>query len=445
MITQSTILTSDPSELRRNFFALQKPQDIAAMLEVEYYQLIYHLYIVPEDQKYKTFSIPKKRGGERQILAPITPLKLIQQKLNQVLQAVYHPKQPVHGFIQAFGKPSRVKNILTNAKPHVGQRYVFNIDLEDFFTTINFGRVRGMFMAKPYNLNPSVASTLAKICCHNGFLPQGAPTSPTVSNMVCAKLDSDLVKLAKSYKCIYTRYADDITFSSYKPHFPLALAITTDVGQIDVGNELKGVIERNGFTINQSKTRLQTKNRRQEVTGLVVNKFPNVNRKLVREIRAMINDWCKDYATAEQRFLAHFDKKKREYEPNKPIFKYVVKGKVEFLGQIRGKNDFIYLKFCRQLKELDPELMKHIPDQPSVSQEDIDHQEWLLNTHRRNVATLIQQIALIGILVPLQITNQLHDEREKIKRIKQILRGWNVPVKDHPDDDAPKRDKSKDL
>ena len=167
--------------------------------------MIYHIYLVQSEKRYKTFDIPKKSGGTRQISTPITALKIIQRKLNQVLQAVYQTKPSVHGFVSS-------KNVVTNAQNHVKKRYVLNIDLKDFFPSVNFGRVRGMFMATPYGLHPDVATVLAQICCYNNHLPQGAPTSPIITNMICAKMDGQLQRLAKECKATYTRYADDITF-----------------------------------------------------------------------------------------------------------------------------------------------------------------------------------------------------------------------------------------
>jgi RNA-directed DNA polymerase len=134
--------------------------DIADLLEVSYPRLVYHIYLVEPDKRYKTFEIPKKSGGIRQISTPITALKIIQTKLNQVLQTVYEIKPSVHGFVMG-------KNIVTNAQAHTKKRYVLNLDLTDFFPSINFGRVRGMFMATPYGLHPDVATVLAQICCHN--------------------------------------------------------------------------------------------------------------------------------------------------------------------------------------------------------------------------------------------------------------------------------------
>ena len=125
---------------------------------------------------------------------------------------VYKTKPAAHGFVLD-------KNVATNAKGHVKKKYVFNIDLENFFDQIHFGRVRGMLMKPPYNLGEEAALVISQIACYKGKLPQGAPTSPILTNMVCAPLDTQLTKLAKKYNLQYSRYADDITFSTYKADF----------------------------------------------------------------------------------------------------------------------------------------------------------------------------------------------------------------------------------
>jgi RNA-directed DNA polymerase len=205
-------------ELRQQFLDLKEPRDVAKLLEVPYSRLIYHISALPEDKRYANFLIPKKSGMPRIISAPRTPLKILQRKLSQVLYSVYEPKSGAQGFI-----PGR--SILTNAKKHQHKRFVLNIDLKDFFHSIHFGRVQGIFMKPPYSIPREVAVVLAKICCYSGRLPQGAPTSPIVSNMICARMDSELRKLAKEFKCTYyTRYADDITFSTTLSKFPPELA-----------------------------------------------------------------------------------------------------------------------------------------------------------------------------------------------------------------------------
>lgn len=346
-------LKADAAELVEKFNALSEPRDVASLLEIRHSLLIYHIYGVPEQRRYEKFLIPKKSGGFREIYAPATALKIIQRKLNTVLQHVYEPKPSVHGFI-------RKRNIVTNATPHTGKKYVLNIDLEDFFPTINFGRVRGMFAAFPYNLNLNVATVLAQICCFKGALPQGAPTSPTISNMICAKMDSELQRLAKKTRCTYTRYADDITFSTSMPYFPASLAEIDSLGQIRVGKELERTISENGFRINQRKVRLQEKDQeRQEVTGLTTNKFPNVKRTFIRQIRAMLHAWRKyGLEAAEAEFLARYNTKHRNPKAKPPSFVKVVHGKIEFLGMVRGHNDDIYLKYRNQFEALAPQYKR---------------------------------------------------------------------------------------
>jgi RNA-directed DNA polymerase len=275
-------LAKTSQELRDEFLKLQDRDDIAQLLEVTIKQLNFHLYVLPSEKKYKVFTIPKKSGGTRQISAPASPIKIIQRKLKQVLETVYNPKPATHGFVTG-------RSIVSNARLHKKRRYVLNLDLENYFPTIHFGRVRGMFMGNPYHLNDEVATILAQICCHQGVLPQGAPTSPIISNMICARLDAKLQQLAKEHQCTYSRYADDITFSTNRSKFPSALAHLSDIGQVEIGDELSSVIQENGFQVNPKKTRLQVKQQRQEVTGLTVNKYPNVRRRYVKQVRAILH------------------------------------------------------------------------------------------------------------------------------------------------------------
>jgi RNA-directed DNA polymerase len=241
-------LTLPDPQLRSKSLALQTRKDIADLLEISEYQLRYHLYISNPQKRYRNFQIPKRSGGTRPISAPTSSLKIIQRRLNQVLQAVYCPKVCNHGFV-------RQKSILTNAREHVCKRFVLNIDLENFFPSLNFGRVRRMFMGPPYNLNALIATVLAQICCFNNELPQGAPTSPVVSNMICAKMDDQLRDLARRHRCLYSRYADDITFSTYQSKFPAALARYNDgTGGTELGNELENLIIKNGSKVNNNKS-----------------------------------------------------------------------------------------------------------------------------------------------------------------------------------------------
>ncbi|MBA3713765.1 MAG: trypsin-like peptidase domain-containing protein [Pyrinomonadaceae bacterium] len=338
------------------FSALKDARDVASLLDVSYEYLRHHLYRAPAGERYTLFTIRKKSGGVREIMAPRRPLKLLQHRLAKVLECVYEPKSSTHGF-------TRKRNVLTNAHIHARRKHVLNIDLLDFFPSINFGRVRGMFMANPYRCPPEVATVLAQICSHNNQLPQGAPTSPVISNMLCARMDRHLQEVAKQYRCAYTRYADDLTFSTYLDEFPPELASMQTEHGVDrcvPGRTLVNIVtKRNGFRINESKVRLQNNKQRQEVTGLTTNKFPNVQRAYVRVVRAMLHNWKKHGLEAAQRqYLSKYNKQHRPPESVQPLFRYMVKGKIEYLGMVRGKDDAIYQRFLKRLRELAPDLVK---------------------------------------------------------------------------------------
>ena len=302
-------------------------------------------------KRYREFTIPKKSGGERRILAPNPGLKLLQTKINGVLQEVYRPRPAAFGFV-------RDRNIMMNAKHHIGNRWVFNVDLRDFFPSINFGRVRGLFINKPYELPTSVATIIAQICCHDNQLPQGAPTSPVLSNMICRRMDSDLLSLARKHSSVYTRYADDITLSSNRQIFPAALAITQSDGfggTTVPGTELLSIVQKNGFQINDDKVRLQRRTRRQTVTGLLVNEKVNVPRSYVRELRGMLHAWERYGMKAAQDFFEkrYFTSETRAPFMPTPSLLSVIGGKISYLGDVRGRTDPLYLKYREWFQTLD--------------------------------------------------------------------------------------------
>jgi RNA-directed DNA polymerase len=177
-----------------------------------------------------------------------------------------------------------------------------------------------------------------------------------ITNMICAKMDSQLQRLAKTCKATYTRYADDITFSTTLKQFPESLAkvITEEEEErVILGEPLLRIITENGFQVNEQKIRLQTKGNHQEVTGLTTNQFPNVDRRFVRQIRAMLHDWQKFGLEASER-------KHRERYRNKANFpgkgecnfKEVLRGKIEFIGMVKGKDDQVYKKFLSRYDQL---------------------------------------------------------------------------------------------
>jgi RNA-directed DNA polymerase len=350
-------LTKTPSELCDEFYRLVSIEDIANLLDINTSQLKYYLYVSKPHTNYTNFFISKRSGGRREICAPVSALKCIQKKLAQVLQAVYEPKAPAHGYVLE-------KSIVTNAKIHTRKRYVLNIDLKDFFPSIEFMRVRSKFMTTPYNRNSTIATILAQICCHQGSLPQGAPTSPIVSNIVCAKMDSQLRRFAVQHKCAYTRYADDITFSTSLPVFPTEVAYLEPQPsgiQLIIGDGLKSIIKDNDFEINEQKCRLQPNYRRQEVTGLTVNKTTNVNRKYIRQVRAILHDWEVNKLKLAE--IHYWEKNASNHGPfkNQPSLPQIMKGKIDFIGMVRGKDNPYYLSFLKQLAVLSPISVNKTP------------------------------------------------------------------------------------
>ncbi|WP_107841596.1 retron Ec67 family RNA-directed DNA polymerase/endonuclease [Metasolibacillus meyeri] len=262
--------------------------DLSRILKTPKKKLTFVLYIKKAENSYTSFKIPKKSGGERVINAPSNDLKDIQRNIVKMLlkqQRVFLFENNIKSNIaHAFTED---KSIITNAKVHKNKRFVLNLDLENFFESFHFGRVKGYFEKnKNYLFPENIATVLAQLTCYNGSLPQGAPSSPIITNLICNILDMKLLKTAKKYKLDYTRYADDLTFSTNNKNFADQLEEFT--------KQLEVIIKQSGFKINEKKTRLQYKQSRQVVTGLVVNKKVNVKKDFYKDTRAMVNSLYKN-------------------------------------------------------------------------------------------------------------------------------------------------------
>ena len=315
-----------------DFQSLKTLADLSFLLKFDLKKLSYILYKLqggPSGQ-YSEFDVKKRSGGTRRISAPYTGLKAVQHKLAISLQDIYMVKKPVHGFV-------RERTILTNAHNHSRKKFVFNIDLKDFFPSIHFGRVMGLFTARPYELKKEIAIIIAKIACCNDVLPQGSPCSPVISNMICAYLDKKLSDLAKGCGCFYTRYADDLTFSTNKSRFPEEVAVYNG-GKWEPSSKLVELIDAQSFEINKEKTSMRTRSDRQIVTGVVVNEYPNIQRKLIKQVRSMLHDWkVNGVRKAQEHYEKEFDLANREPPKDKRIsFPNVVRGKLEHIRQIRS-------------------------------------------------------------------------------------------------------------
>jgi len=238
---------------------------------------------------YVRFTVPKKRGGTRELAAPMPRLAEVQHAILTGILAGLPLEEPAHGFV-----PGR--STVTNATPHVGASVVVNFDLKDFFPSVTFPRVRGLFQSLGYS--PAVATIFAllttecprreveyagqryHVATGPRALPQGACTSPALSNLIARGLDRRLAGLAAKLGWTYTRYADDITLS------------TKDADAVSLGRlmaRVRHTAEDEGFTVNEKKTRVLRRNASQRVTGIVVNDRPNVPRKTVRRLRAILH------------------------------------------------------------------------------------------------------------------------------------------------------------
>ncbi|MBJ7556952.1 retron Ec67 family RNA-directed DNA polymerase/endonuclease [Marinomonas spartinae] len=307
--------------------SISSKPEFAKALNISPKFLTHTLYVVRPENQYHTFNIDKKSGGQRTINAPSDELKSLQAALSNLLldcvgeiNASKYPKSQLASpklknnkidsdysaevlkikiSNSAIRQPSlshgftKDRSIITNAMMHIGKKNILNIDLENFFDCFNFGRVRGFFLKnKNFQFNPEIATVIAQIACYENKLPQGSPCSPIITNLIAHSLDIQLASLARKYKCTYTRYADDITFSTNLSTFPTEI-MAEEKGIYTSGKKLKNEIERAGFSINDKKTRIQYKNSRQDVTGLVVNKKPNVKNEYWRTVRAKCNSLFK--------------------------------------------------------------------------------------------------------------------------------------------------------
>jgi RNA-directed DNA polymerase len=341
---------------------IQDMRALARLLEVDYAtELAYILYRMPKSSKYKSFEIKKKSGGTRTIDAPTRSIRSIQKKLLLLLNTLYTPPPYVHGY-------SNSRSIITNATYHVRRSYIVNIDLLDFFPSIHFKRVFNILTSGRYGLSPAVAVGIAQICCHNGRLPVGAPTSGIISNIVCAPLDSDIGRHAKKHGLRYSRYADDITFSSSNER-----AIAAGIGiQInnrtiihdssEIGPTFMGIINGHGFQINPKKFQLRSNSSRQEVTGLVVNKKVNVSREYFRSLRGAIHAIEEyGYKKAEQKYESDYSRSNWSTSLEENVI-----GRLAHLGNV-CKYDDRYMRLAHRAANLFPDRQLHWPPhEPSL-------------------------------------------------------------------------------
>ena len=328
---------------------IETKQDLIAFFDISQ-SFFNSAYWIKGQDKYRKLIINKATGKPRAIHRPTKKLKIIQRIALEKLQSEkkFQPRGHAHGFT-----PS--KSIITNAACHIKSKRIIKMDLKDFFPSIHFGRVRGMFMSYPFEFGEKAATIMAQLAClddKTGELPQGGPLSPYIANMMCRRLDKRLAEVARSHRCHFTRYADDITFS------------TNDKSQNNIDSLIKEtslVIESEGFVVNKDKTKVLTPEERQVVTGIIVNDGINVNRRFVRDLRATLFN-C-DSKGIESQIDRKIYKDKRSsrpnlnaslYHPSKGYFLKHLLGKISFYGSVVLSNE-------QDIKNRkNPELFKRI-------------------------------------------------------------------------------------
>lgn len=288
---------------------------------------------------YTRFKIPKKTGGHRLISAPMPKLKAAQTWILENLLDNLHFHNASHGFI-------RERSIVSNAAPHVGKDVVINLDLADFFPTITYKRIKGMFLHMGYS--EAVATILGLLCSEPAeelveidskkwfveiserYLPQGAPTSPSVTNQICRRMDKRLQGMAQYFDFTYTRYADDLTFS--------ASGDAATEGTRSILKYAEKIINDEGFKVNIKKTRVIKKNKCQEVTGVVVNDILGVNRRDLKRFRATLFQIEQDGPEGKC------------WGKSKDLFRSI-QGYADFIYMVNPKKGQLYREQVRRIRE----------------------------------------------------------------------------------------------
>nr|WP_239032630.1 reverse transcriptase domain-containing protein [Leisingera sp. MMG026] len=340
-------------------------------------ELLKYLGVSPEELKkiwwfrgrmYSHFDISKRSGKSRTISAPDYRLKMLQQKLARSLSGLYSPRNPVHGFV-----PDR--SVRTNAETHLRRRFILNIDIQNFFPSITEARVQGLLTS--IGVDTNVAEIVARICSNNGCLPQGAPSSPVLSNMICFRLDKSLMRFSKEHRLLYTRYADDITLSSFQPPTSLFEGERPAPGRLSpekLHAELRMIFQNNGFELNPEKIHFADRNSRRIVTGIKVNEGLNVDRRYVRNVRsALFKVERSGLAAAQTELKSRFGKSCK--------IQSHLQGKISWVGFVKGQSDPVFRGMAKRYNACFPaNPIKVHPTRAEI----VDRAIWVVETEFDN-------------------------------------------------------------
>ncbi|NCU04757.1 MAG: RNA-directed DNA polymerase [Chitinophagaceae bacterium] len=360
-------------------------------------------------KRYYRFHILKKSGKKREIHAPVSKLKQIQSCIYHMLQSVYETQPQAYGFVAG-------KSIADNASLHTGKAFVLNVDLKDFFPSVHFRRVKAMLEKPPFYLSGEkepLAYLISNLCTENGVLPQGAPTSPFFTNVICQRLDQKLERLAKKFQTTYSRYADDLTFSANAYVFSKRFML-----------ELEQIVKGERFQINEEKTRVQGSAYRQEVTGLTVNEKVNVNKHYLRSYRTLLHLYktkgplvAYEYHYKRMPESVRVIKQQRTVTSATSHIQNVIWGKYLFLKMIKGDSvpmpPFTRNKYAKMVIEKSISLIK--PEPENITGDD-DTKTETKKYHQPVVQT---------ILLEASVPNEpVEPNTKKETVVEQLLTAW---------------------
>ncbi|PSU58073.1 reverse transcriptase family protein [Photobacterium phosphoreum] len=383
------------SFIRLNFFSTNAPEFSTTELKKNKCWPI-------TEKHYKSFTITKRNKTERELVTVDKNLKVIQSNLYDFFKQKYNISKYAHGFVakdplilsllKEQDKPLRSKGVITNALSHTNKKVVISLDLKDFFPSITLPRVIGLLKTQPYNFSNKQAAILASLIClpknidKKQGLPQGAPTSPIISNLICKKLDYQLGLISKKYDITYTRYADDLTFSTNNLKRISATRIVEKVAEC---------VKRNGFKINDSKTKIMFSNQKQMVTGILVNEGLNLPKKDVDALRATLYNLDKVYTSTDDAVKGFWKLKgKNPYDTFTPVGFY--------LGGFKGR----YIKSpSKGIKSTKPTIEKEF--------------EKIYAQHLLGRITWYGQVVTTAINKPYDLVKKQHISPKQFSRIKK--------------------------
>jgi RNA-directed DNA polymerase len=306
-------------------------RELAFLMGVDYARTFsFTLYRNVPALNYRSFEIPKRDGTARTIHTPSPALKKLQKRLLPLLEELYVAPPSVTGCIKGL-------SALHNAALHERRRYILNLDLEAFYDSIHFKRVVGILSSARYSLHPSVSTAIAQLCCFEGKLPAGAPTSGILANVVAGPLDSALLRFAKRNRLRVSRYVDDITISSNSSrNIDSCLSEPSDgrpllKGKDILSDDIFRIISSSGFSVKDRKVIFTSRISRQQVTGVIVNERLNVPRPMIQSIRGALHAIEKFGLEAAQ---SAYENVHRPAQNAGYALVSRVRGQIQYVGQV---------------------------------------------------------------------------------------------------------------